>query len=95
MSEVSLNTVVSRNAELVTADMGGETVMMSVESGKYFHLSKIGSAIWALMEAPLSVRELVEKLLDGYDVSREQCETETLSFLSDLLRAGIIVCGQV
>ena len=93
MTAVSLNTVVVRNPELVAADMNGETVMMSIENGKYYHLSKLGSEIWELLETPLAVHTLIDKLMEGYDVSRAQCEQETLSFLHDLMRESII-CGE-
>jgi hypothetical protein len=94
MDKFSLDSVVARNAELVTADMDGETVMMSIENGKYFHLSKIGSAIWELLETPLAVGALIDRLLETYDVPRAQCEKETLAFLGDLRREGVITGGQ-
>ena len=90
MEGLSLDSTVARNAEIVTADMEGETVMMSIENGKYYNLGKMGTVIWGLLENPLTVEALICKLLDVYDVERERCERETLSFLRDLLREGIV-----
>jgi hypothetical protein len=90
MDRISINTVITRNAEIVTADMDSETVMMSIDTGKYYNLGKTGSIIWGMLETPLSVESLVNSLLDKYDVGREQCEKEVLSFLKDTYKEGLI-----
>jgi hypothetical protein len=90
MEVITMDSVIARNAEIVTADMDGETVMMSVETGKYYNLGKTGSVIWSLLGEPLSVEALVGKLLDKYDVAREQCEKEALAFLAETYREGLI-----
>ena len=71
--------------------MDGETVMMSIETGKYYNLGKMGSVIWAMLETPLSAEELINKLLDAYNVGREQCEKDVIPFLSELERNNIIL----
>lgn len=65
--------------------MDGETVMMSIENGEYFGLNSVGSRMWELIENPIKVDTLIELLLDEFDVSREQCEAETMEFLNHLL----------
>jgi len=90
MEAITLESVISRNTEIVTADMDGETVMMNIETGKYYNLGKMGSVIWAMLEAPLSVEALVGKLLNKYDVGRVQCEREVLAFLVETYREGLI-----
>ncbi|MEA4888962.1 MAG: lasso peptide biosynthesis PqqD family chaperone [Clostridiaceae bacterium] len=90
MESITMNMVITRNSEIVTADMDGETVMMSIENEKYYNLGKMGSVIWGLLEAPLSVEALIGKLLDKYDVDRGQCEKEVFSFLSNTYKEGLI-----
>jgi len=90
MNNFSTTSVIAQNAEIVTADMNGETVMMSIENGKYYNLGKMGSVIWALLEKPISVEALIEKLLEQYDVTREQCEAEVIAFLNDTAKDGLI-----
>ena len=90
MRDITLNTVISAEKEIVTADMDGETVMMSIETGKYYNLGKMGSVIWGMLENPISMESLVLKLLEKYDVTRQQCKTEALSFLKDMNQEGLI-----
>ena len=83
------DTVVKRVEELVSADMDGETVMMSIENGKYFGMDPIGSRIWELIEQPRSVSEVCAILLDEFDVEPEQCERDVGEFLNELMEQNI------
>lgn len=90
MDGLSPTAVITRNDEIVTADMDGETVMMSIENGRYYNLGKMGTVIWALLEKPLTLDALVEKLTSAYDVSRAQCEAEVRAFLADMQNEALI-----
>lgn len=84
MSSISLNTTIQRNPELVSSDVDGEKVMMSIESGEYFGLDPVGSRIWELIENPIQVEKLIELLLEEFEVNQEQCEIDTIEFLDQL-----------
>ena len=81
---IGLHTVIARVEELVSADMDGETALMSVENGAYYGMDAIGSRIWALIEKPRTVSELCDALLQEFDVEREECERDVLAFLNKL-----------
>ncbi len=83
--------VVKRNPELVSTDVDGEKVMMSIDNGEYFGLDSVGSRIWDLIEDPVSVESLVNLLIDEFDVSKEQCEIDTLEFLNELLEKKLLL----
>lgn len=84
------NTVFIRKAEIMTADMNGDTVMMDIETGKYYNLGAVGGRIWELLENPMTVNQLADNLITEYSVSREQCISDTLPFLKDLFEHGLI-----
>lgn len=86
-------TVLSRRAGLMTADMNGSAVMMDIMTGKYYNLGEVGGRIWELLEEPMTVGALVEKLTGEYDVSAEQCRTDIAPFLKTLLERGLLVEG--
>lgn len=90
MGDISVHSIVSINKEIVTAEMDGETVMMSVETGKYYNLGKMGSVIWGMLGEPSAVDSIIENLLEKYQVGREQCEVEVLSFLKQTHKEGLL-----
>lgn len=90
-SNISTEHTVKRTQDIVAGEIDGETVMMSVEKGRYYGLDSIGSRIWALIEKPVKVSELVAALLPEYDVDHKTCERDVLSFLEDLHEDGILL----
>jgi hypothetical protein len=63
-------TLVSRSPTVLTAEVDGEIVMMSIEQGRYYGLDDIGSDIWGRIEPPCSFAELVDRLVADYDADR-------------------------
>ncbi|MBM7563596.1 lasso peptide biosynthesis PqqD family chaperone [Paenibacillus sacheonensis] len=74
----------------VVSDMGGEKVMFSVSSGKYYNLGAIGGRVWELIASPIPVNQLVDALMDEYDVERASCEEQVGAFLKNLHAEALI-----
>ena len=91
---ISTDTVVRRIEEVIAGDIDGEIVMMSVENGKYYGLDDIGSVIWKLVEAPVKVSDVIDTLLERFDVDRETCEKDVLKFLNDLNEDKILAMNE-
>ncbi|MBH5317285.1 lasso peptide biosynthesis PqqD family chaperone [Paenibacillus sp. GSMTC-2017] len=88
---LSKSTVVSSCKENIVSDMGGEKVMLSVSSGNYYNLGHIGGHIWDAITEPISIQDLINTLLEQFDVDREECESHVESFLDHLRKEGLIV----
>ena len=87
---LSLTSKVQRNLNMVTSNLDGEIVMMSVEHGEYFGLDEIGTRIWEFLEKPVIVEELITSLTNEFEVERQECEHDTLEFLEELLSKELI-----
>ena len=87
---MTMQAILVRKAEIMAADMNGSTVMMDIETGMYYNLGEVGGAIWEILEQPISIDALIDKLMKEYDVSREQCEKDTLPFLQQLMDSGLV-----
>jgi len=74
----------------IVSDMDGEKVMLGLEQGKYYNLGELGGEIWDLMAEPTTASRIAERLLERYEVERDVCEAQVLSFLGDLLRENLI-----
>lgn len=79
-----------RVADIVSADMDGERVMMSLEQGAYFGLGGIGGTIWDLLSEPRSIADLEAQVMAEYDVDAETCRADVAAFLADLERNGLV-----
>ena len=90
-TKIDIRTTVARNDEIISSDMGEETVMMSIEKGEYYGLDPVGRRIWELVQQPSLVNDICRTLLDEFDVTTEQCEHDVLTFLNRLREKDIII----
>ena len=84
-------TILSRRSGLMTADMDGSAVMMDIMTGKYYNLGAVGGRIWELLEEPMTLGDLVQKLTGEYDVTAEKCLADITPFLEKLLERGLLI----
>ena len=92
MTETTLdmNTQYVRDNEILSSDMDGETVMMSIENGEYYGLNPVGSRIWTLLEAPHSLNEIIKILLEEFEVEEAECISDMQTFVTDLLDKKLV-----
>ena len=90
MKHISLQDLVIQITGNIVSDMGGEKVMMSINNGKYYNLGEIGGDIWTLIEQSISVNEIVMAFVANYEVEKEECEEQVLSFLNQLYEEELI-----
>lgn len=83
--------VISRNNDILANAIGSETVMMSIEQGRYYGTNNTGSYIWKLLETPLSFGELCDRLANDFNISKDQCVREVEPFLAELSKENIII----
>ena len=74
----------------MTARVGEELVMMSVEKGNYIGLSEVGRRVWELIETPQDVGRICAQLEREFDVTPEACRNDVEMFLNELARHGAI-----
>jgi len=91
MTDITLETTISRAEGFTTAPVQDELMMLNVEQGAYYSLDPIAAEIWNMLENPLTVNEIVANLLKRYDVSPEQCAEDVLAFLGEMLGNGMIL----
>ena len=70
--------------QLNVTDLAGEKVMIDFDSGKYFMIKGAGNDIWELLQKETTPAEIIDALLQEYDVSAEECEQAVMSFLQKM-----------
>jgi len=83
-------TVISRSPSVLTADVDGEIVMMSIEQGRYFGLDDIGSDIWRRIEPPCSFAELIKRLTVDYDADRATIAADVHALLGRMAAQDVV-----
>lgn len=88
--EVDLDQTVVRTEDQMSADLGDENVVLDLDAGVYYGMRGVGVRIWSLLEEPRPGTEILDRLLDEYDVAPDQCEADLRAFLANLRDEGLI-----
>lgn len=66
------------------ADHDGEAIIMSISAGKFFSFDQIGHEIWAEIDKPTRVDELVARLAARHNAPEDAVLPDVLTFLNKL-----------
>lgn len=88
---IHLGCVLKRNdTDLLASELGSEMVIMDMNSGDYLGLNEVGTDIWRMLQQPITANDIINNLLTLYEVSKEDCEKQTLAYLGQMLERNII-----
>lgn len=82
--------IIKKIKDMDVTDLDGEKVMIDFETGKYFLIKGSGNDIWELLAEDILFDDLINKLLDEFDITKEHCIEEVTLFLSRLEELGIV-----
>lgn len=87
---LSPSATVRANVQHLSADLEGETIILSLIDGVYHVLNPVGAGIWQLLQEPQTVAEIEASLLATYDVESEQCRGDLLKLLAQLVDKHLV-----
>jgi hypothetical protein len=88
--DLSVTSIVAATKDQVSSDLGGETILLSMQSAMYYGLDSVGARIWELLREPVRVSEIRDVIAREYDVEIDRCESDVLAFLKELAAKGLI-----
>ncbi len=90
MSTISLASIIVRSSDQVSTDLGGEAVILGLQSEEFFSLEGVGARIWEIIQEPKTVKEILAAILNDYAVEPERCERDLLAVLGELADEGLV-----
>jgi hypothetical protein len=77
----------------ICCDLNGEAVILSLKTGTYYGLDQVGARVWALIQEPKTIIDLLHILLSEFDVDSARCEQDLRLLLRNLNEAGLVEIG--
>jgi hypothetical protein len=71
-------------------DVGGEAVLLNLETGKYYGLDEVGTRMWSVLTDHGQVALAYEALADEFDVTKEQLRQDLLNLVDELVTHGLV-----
>ena len=84
------NARVSIPASVMVREVGGESVILNLESGRYFGLNSMGARMVAVLSASESIEAAHDTLLREYDVDPGRLQRDLDNLIQQLLEHGLI-----
>jgi hypothetical protein len=82
--KITLSHIAVPDPSLMMCDAGGEAVILSPETGRYYGLNEVGLRLWRALEQHGTLAHAHRAVLSEYDVDSEQLEADLLAFVQDL-----------
>ena len=76
--------------EVHSQEVGGETVLLDLNSESYFGLDEVGTRIWQLLQESGDMESIFETILGEYDVEAEQLSKDLDELVQKLVEAGLV-----
>lgn len=87
---VSLVDRVSVPSHVLIRFLDKESVLLNIETERYFGLDQTGTRMWQLATAAPNVETAVQQLLEEYDVTAEQLRHDMTELLGRLVENGLL-----
>jgi len=90
LEPIDLNSVISVSDSALSADVGGELVILDPEAGKYFNLNAVGAEIWRRLQQATTPARLIADLVAHYQGPEDAIRQDTLELLHHLADKGLL-----
>ena len=76
--------------QVISREVGDDTVLLDLASGMYFGVDGVAKRIWESISQGLNLGETAELIASEYAVDSANAQTDVLEFVSDLLERGLL-----
>ncbi len=74
----------------VSCDLAGESAILEFSQGIYYGLDEIGARVWRMLDKPIVAREIIQQLLQEYEVEESTLWADVSRLLAELLDKKLI-----
>ena len=77
--------------DVLFQELQGEAVLLNLKTGVYFGLDTTGTRMWQLMGQHPLLTEVVQTMVQEYDVTKEQCAEDLLELVRKMEDHGLLL----
>ena len=78
------------NANTLHRELGGEGVLLQLDTGEYFGLDEVGERMWVLMMEDGDLARVESRLIDEFDVEPTRLSNDLTAFVGELVERRLI-----
>jgi Coenzyme PQQ synthesis protein D (PqqD) len=78
------------SSDVLVQDLGGESVLLNLQTERYFGLDDVGTMIWSALTQAESQEAAYAQLLATYEVEPEQLRQDLTDLIGQLIEHGLL-----
>lgn len=90
MNKITRDSTIVVADDVVSCDLDDEAAILNMKNGVYYGLDPIGAKIWNKVQKPCKINDIIEMILDEYDVDKERCKNDVVELVSELMDNGLV-----
>ena len=87
---MNLNQKITFADTVFAQEVDGEMVLLDMNSENYFGLDEVGTAIWQAMQEKETLQEVLDVLLEQYEVESDVLEKDLANFVNKLVESELV-----
>jgi len=87
---MNLNQKITFADTVFAQEVDGEMVLLDMNSENYFGLDEVGTAIWQAMQEKETLQEVLDVLLEQYEVESDVLEKDLADFVAKLVESELV-----
>jgi hypothetical protein len=80
-----------KNSNVVTTELEDGAILLDLNTKYYYNLNETGLSIWKALDETGNPEAIATKLIDEYDIDRQQATACLQELLEDLEKEGLIL----
>ena len=88
--KLTLTQKISVLQDVLVQDLGGESVLLNLQSEQYFGLDDVGTQMWQVLTETESIQAAYDLLLAEYQVEPEQLHQDLQDLIEQLVNHGLV-----
>lgn len=82
--------VLRPSPDVQSANMDGETVLLDLNSGRYYTINRLGSLIWDFCTGDHTISDIHAVLCDRFNVAPERALDDLVTLVNQLIQEGLL-----
>ena len=87
---ITLNSLIVATPDHVSTDLAGKVAVLGLTNRTYYTLDEVASPIWEWIQEPCRVTDILQRMLQRFEVEPNEAERDLLMFLQQLSEQDLI-----
>jgi hypothetical protein len=76
---------------LLTADIGGETIILHRTTTRFFSTNEVGTFIWSLLKRAMPLEGIRDAITAEFSGASDECEADLVQFIAALVAEDLVL----